>query len=161
MNIESFNSVKELISNIDKYSTPYLNQLVIGNKLDIGNKVEEYENVKKYLNGNSSIEYMQLSIKKGNNIQNLINKIDISVNQINNNIPINNLNYYYFSENYFETINFINSVSLILLGNSCVGKTNLMRRYENKTFSNLFISTIGYADIRKIIKKNDEDYYKL
>ena len=161
MDLKSFNSVKELLSSIDKLSTPYLKKLVIGNKIDLGNNVEEGENVKKYLNENSSIEYIQLSIKNEYNIQNLINKIDISVNEINNNIPINNLNCYYFSEKISETIDFNNSVSIILLGNSGVGKTNLMRRYENKTFSNLFISTFGYADIKKIIKKNDKDYYKL
>ena len=47
---------------------------------------------------------------------------------------------------------FKGSISLILIGNSGVGKSNLMRRYDNKKFENLFLSTIGYNDIIKIIK---------
>ena len=56
---------------------------------------------------------------------------------------------------------FKGSISLILIGNSGVGKSNLMRRYDNKKFENLFLSTIGYNDIIKIIKIDNKDYYKL
>ena len=48
-------------------------------------------------------------------------------------------------------------ITIILLGNSEVGKTSLTRRYVNDTFEDNFISTIGEDYFEKKIKINDKD----
>ena len=157
-NSKTFDPVKELISIIDQSKFPDLKSILVANKSDIK---KENDNIKEFINKKKNIEYIEISIKNGTNVENLIKKIDTAVNSKNNDFPINQVSCYLNNINYSQKMKFKGSISLILIGNSGVGKSNLMRRYDNKKFENLFLSTIGYNDIIKIIKIDNKDYYKL
>ena len=51
----------------------------------------------------------------------------------------------------------IKIISLLLLGNSGVGKTNLIQRYMNNIFEPKFISTLGFDTFIKLLKVKDEN----
>ena len=52
---------------------------------------------------------------------------------------------------------YMKSISIILLGNTGVGKTNFMMRYMTNEFDERFLSTNGVDDLIKIIQIKDEN----
>ena len=86
-------------------------------------------------------EKVQISIKKGNGLENLVEKINNLVNNSENNIPIN-----YISQEKNEITEFHECpiiINLILIGNSNVGKTCFFNRFNKNQFQENFVSTIG------------------
>lgn len=137
--------VKSLMNNITTNNHPYLKMILIQNKSDCDKKIDDSE-LTEFLNNNKPLDNLSISIKNGNNIPELINKIDVAINNSNNQLASNLV-----SETVEKNVKFLNaegSLSLILVGDSTVGKTCFLNRY----FKNQFKSTISNIGIDKDIK---------
>ena len=83
----------------------------------------------------------KLSLKDGDSVQELLGKIYSAVNESNKDLPINKV--YVSSSKVARLENCESSISLILIGDSHVGKTNFLTRYIDNKFHESFISTVG------------------
>lgn len=158
-NYDSLFIVKDIILNIDDEKYPYLQKIIIENKSDISPETPDDE-LRKFLNDNKDIDYIKISVKTGYNIDNLLNKIYDEVNSPENNVfPIDKIskdNLRVYTKNNISGV-----INLILLGESCVGKTNFMTRYTRNMFNQIFVSTVtGVNKEYKMLKINDK-YYNL
>ena len=100
----------------------------------------------------------KLSLKDGDSLKDLLKNIYTAVNESNGELPINKV---LISQNKLARLeNCESSISLILIGDSHVGKTNFLTRYIENKFHESFISTVG---IEREIKgvKIDNKIYKL
>ena len=154
-NPESLNKVKDIILNINDEKYPYLQKIIVENKADISPETSK-EEIQKFFVDYSNLVHISISVKTGYNIDNLLNKIYEENNSTRNNlIPINQVAKSTFKIKQNEESK--TSISLILVGNSQVGKTNLMGRYAKNAFQTLFISSIGILNERKKIKINNKE----
>ena len=154
-NKDSFNLIKELINNIKNYS--YMKKILVLNKLDLVStrEVTSYE-IKEYLEKDNLIDNIEISIKNGDNIQELIKKINNAVNETKNELPSNIV-----SESIAKKPNLMNeqgALSFILIGDSTVGKTCFLNRYFKNTFVEAFLSTIGIDKEIKHVKIGNDSY---
>ena len=158
-NSKSFKLIKNLILAIDDNKFPYLKKILIENKLDLEDKREVSGfDIKEFLDKYPSLQSEKLSLKDGDSVQNLLSKINIAVNDSNNNLPINNV---FISQNKKERLeNYESSISLILIGDTQVGKTNFLTRYVNNKFIEQNTSTVGIEKEVKAVKIGDK-FYKL
>jgi small GTP-binding protein len=156
-NTESFISIKELISNINMTKYPYLKAILVQNKFDLEStrQVSSFE-IKEYLENNKSLDNLEISVKNGDNIQELLKKINTAVNESKNELPINIV-----SEAVEKKGNLMNgqgALSFILIGDSTVGKTCFLNRFFKNQFTETFLSTIGIDKEMKHVKVNNECY---
>lgn len=114
-NSKSLDLIKDIIVNIDNDKYPYLKKILVENKSDIKSENSNDE-LQQFINDNEDIEYIIISVKTGDNIDNLLDKIYNEVNSPDNNIPINKIAKTNLKEDFDATF------SLILLGESSVGK---------------------------------------
>ena len=159
-NSASFDLIKSLIVSIDNDKFPYLKKILVENKLDLeSQKQVSGFDIKEFLDKNPSMQSEKLSLKDGDSVQDLLSKIYSAVNESNKDLPINKV---YVTQtkigSRFEDCE--GSISLILIGDSQVGKTNFLTRYIDNKFHETFISTMG---IEREIKgvKIDNKLYKL
>ena len=137
---------------------PYLNLILVLNKSDLeGEKQITDLELKEFLEKNTYLDNIEISIKNGNNIPELLKKINSAINDPKKELASNIV-----AETVEKNVGFINaegSLSLILVGDSTVGKTCLLNRY----FKNQFKSTISNIGIDKDIKfvKINNSIYKL
>lgn len=89
-NPDSFSLIKDLISNINFNKLSYLKSILVQNKFDLEStrQVSSFE-IKEYLENNKSIDSQEISIKNGDNIPELIKKINTAVNENKNELPSN------------------------------------------------------------------------
>lgn len=89
-NPDSFSLIKDLISNINFNKLSYLKSILVQNKFDLEStrQVSSFE-IKEYLESNKSIDSQEISIKNGDNIPELIKKINTAVNENKNELPSN------------------------------------------------------------------------
>ena len=156
-NTDSFVSIKELISNINMSKYPYLKAILVQNKFDLEStrQVSSFE-IKEYLENNKSLDSQEISVKNGDNMQELIKKINTAVNEAKNELPINIV-----SEAVEKKGNLMNgqgALSFILIGDSTVGKTCFLNRFFKNQFTETFLSTIGIDKEMKHVKVNNECY---
>ena len=156
-NSNSFILIKELINNINLNKFPYTKIILVQNKLDLEStrQVSSFE-LKEYFDNNKSIDGHEISIKNGDNIQGLINKINIAVNESKNELPSNIV-----SEAVEKKANLMNgqgALSFILIGDSTVGKTCFLNRYFKNQFTETFLSTIGIDKEMKYVKVGNDSY---
>ena len=156
-NPDSFNLIKELITNTNLNKFKYLKSILVQNKFDLEStrQVSSFE-IKEYLENNKSIDSLEISIKNGDNIQELIKKINQAVNETKNELPANIV-----SEAVEKKANLMNaqgSLSFILIGDSTVGKTCFLNRYFKNQFTETFLSTIGIDKEMKHVKVGNENY---
>ena len=136
---------------------PYLKRILVQNKYDLEStrKVTSYE-VKEYLDNNQSLDSLEISLKSGDNIKELLKKINAYVNETKNELPSNIV-----SESLDKKVGIINgqgSLSFILIGDSTVGKTCFLTRYFKNQFNETFLSTIGIDKEIKHVKVGNESY---
>ena len=158
-NSASFDLVKSLILTIDDDKFPYLKKILIENKLDLeSQKQVSGFDIKEFLDKYPNMQSEKLSLKDGDSVQELLGKIYSAVNESNKDLPINKV--YVSSSKVARLENCESSISLILIGDSHVGKTNFLTRYIDNKFHESFISTVG---IEREIKgvKIDNKLYKL
>ena len=156
-NSNSFILIKELINNINLNKFPYTKIILVQNKLDLEStrQVSSFE-LKEYFDNNKSIDGHEISIKNGDNIQGLINKINIAVNESKNELPSNIV-----SEAVEKKANLMNgqgALSFILIGDTTVGKTCFLNRYFKNQFTETFLSTIGIDKEMKNVKVGNDNY---
>ena len=158
-NSDSFNLIKQLINNIDMKKFPYLKAILVPNKLDLEStrQVSSFE-LKEYGDSNNqTIDTQEISVKNGENITVLINKINEAVNESKNELPSNIV-----SEALDKKPNNLMTnqaaISFILIGDSTVGKTCFFNRYFKNQFTETFLSTIGIDKEVKHVKIGNELY---
>ena len=138
----SLNKVNEIAEKIDFENNTTLKVIFVENKVDLENerKIDE-ESINKCMEEYGIKEKVQISIKTGKGLESLVEKIYNLVNNSENNIPIN-----YISQErkeFTQNIDCSMTISLILIGNSSVGKTCFFHRFNKNQFLENFISTIG------------------
>ena len=156
-NSNSFNSIKELVALL-KPDQSYIKNILVLNKNDneSGKQVKDIE-IQEFLNIYSKFGKIQISLKNSDNYLELLNEIDKSINQ-NKNFLSTNYVTECITNNKKVTSRIIsqNTIRVVLLGDSMVGKTAFLTRYFKNTFTETFLSTIGIDDETKFIKINDE-----
>ena len=136
---------------------PNLKTIFVQNKLDLEStrQVSSFE-LKEYCEANK-LDFQEISVKTGENIQELINKINQAVNESKHNLASNVVT------ELDKKVNFMNgqgALSFILIGDSTVGKTCFFNRYFKNQFTETFLSTIGIDKEVKNVKIGN-DCYKL
>ena len=149
--------MKELIGNIEMGKFPYLKAILVQNKLDLEStrQVSSFE-LKEYLESNKLLDSQEISIKNGDNIQELLKKINAAVNESKNELPSNIV-----SESVVKKANLMNeqgALSFILIGDSTVGKTCFLNRYFKNQFTETFLSTIGIDKEIKNVRVGNDNY---
>ena len=89
-NKDSFELIKKLISNIEFSKFKYLKKILVQNKFDLEStrQVSSFE-LKEYLDNDKTFDTQEISVKNGDNIKELLKKIDIAVNESKNELPSN------------------------------------------------------------------------
>ena len=141
-----------------------MKKIIILNKIDINKEPNDI--IKNFINDNPDMEQISISIKNGNNIDELLIKIYEEINSEGKKlVPIYQVMKRKYTikmkEKLDKEFKFKSLFSIILLGDSGVGKTNFMTRYANNGFSQMFLSTNGFNQEMKLIKINENDYYGL
>ena len=155
---ESFNQIKKLKENIDFNEYSYLKIILVENKKDKENEREiDEEEIDTFMKENNIEDKIQLSIKEGTGFEELIEKMNSYTSNKENDIPIN-----YISQDISEvpqtSINVEKTITLILIGDTNVGKTCFFTRFNKNQFPERFLSTIGMDKYIKFYKYKDELY---
>ena len=155
---QSFELIKTLIIKIDNDKFPYHKKILIENKLDLESQreVSGFE-IKEFLDQYASILSEKLSLKDNDNLNDLLFKIYTAVNEPNNILPINQVSISQ-DKNRKNFDDCESSISLILIGDTMVGKTNFLNRYMNNKFDENSISTIGIEKETKVVKVANKLY---
>ena len=139
---------------------PYLVRILIQNKLDLESdrKISILE-IKEFLYNNQPFEHIELSLKNGHNIQELIKKINTSINETKTDLPL-----IFIAEDKEKKIK-INideikySFNFILIGDSTVGKSSFFYTYLNNQNQTKKYSLGIDKEIKYLKVKNDK--YKI
>ena len=131
--------------------------ILVQNKIDLekSSQINESE-ITELINNKDNFETLKISTKDRSGIGELINKINKSVNESKNKLPMNII-----SESVDNKKKLVNSqgyLSFILIGDTEVGKTCFFNRYFRDTFSFDFLSTIGIEKESKLVKIHNEVY---
>ena len=108
------------------------------------------------LQSHSNLGTQEISLKSGDNLKELLKKINAAENETKNEIPINIV-----SETLDRKNNSIigqGALSFILIGDSTVGKTCFLTRYFKNQFNETFLSTIGIDKEIKHVKVGTDSY---
>ena len=108
------------------------------------------------MKNNKNLDNQKISLKSGDNLEELIKKINAAVNGAKNQLPVNII-----SEALVKNTNSINikdNFNFILIGDSTAGKVYFVERYFKNKFSSIFYSTIGMDKKIKYIKLGNDCY---
>ena len=160
----SFDKVKTIISLIDNCNLPYLKKIIVENKSDIKTD-KSNEAIEKYIseNSKSNIDYIKISLKTEDNLENLLVKIydEISLKNSEKPIfPIDRVSKCLLKE--FPNAPSVRPLSFILIGDSAVGKSNFLSRYIKNAFSLIFLASIRpVISEKKMVLINGKNFYEL
>jgi small GTP-binding protein len=160
-NKESTNSVKVIMKKINNEKYPFMKRIIVENKSDIMTE-EENEEIKKLLNYYPFLDNIKISLKTGNNLENLLIQIYDKINSNSseeNLFPLDKVNKY--TTILYQKEEYEGSISLMLLGDGRVGKSNFMTRYANNKFSDEYLMTVGYNEAIKTLKIDNKNIYQL
>ena len=163
-NPNSFDKVKTIISLIDNCNLPHLKKIIVENKSDIKTD-KSNEAIEKYINENSksNIDYIKISLKTEDNLENLLVKIydEISLKNSEKPIfPIDRVSKCLLKE--FPNAPSVRPLSFILIGDSAVGKSNFLSRYIKNAFSLIFLASIRpVISEKKMVLINGKNFYEL
>ncbi|CAF4922445.1 unnamed protein product, partial [Rotaria socialis] len=152
----SFENIKMWLQNIEQHASNSVKKLLIGNKCDlVSRRVIDHDAIKE-LAESSGLSYMETSVKNAINVEQAIssfaseilatktNPLPRLVSTIVQTSPVNQK-----SENKsFVSTKSNNSeydylLKILLIGDSGVGKSALLLRFVDDTFSEAFLTTIG------------------
>ena len=156
-NTDSFSLIKQLISNFEFNKYPYIKKIIVQNKFDLEStrQVSSFE-MKEYLESDKSLDNIEISVKNGDNMQELLKKINTAVNESKNELPSNIVSE--AAEQKAKLMNEQGALSFILIGDSTVGKTCFLNRYFKNQFTETFLSTIGIDKEMKHVKVGKDNY---
>ena len=157
-NPDSFDKVKTIISFIKDESYPNLKKIIVENKSDINTEKQNVA-LKNFVNFYPNIGYTSISLKTGDNFEDLLIQIYNEINPEKNIFPLDKVAKCSLKADYVNE-NYKGAFSLILVGDTQVGKSNFMTRYAKNKFNADFISSIGMNNEIKMMKIKNE-YYKL
>ena len=158
---KSINSVKDILAKINNENYPFMKRIIVENKSDIMPEKENKE-IKKLLNYYQFLDKTEISLKTGNNFENLLNQIyeQINSNSSEDNLfPLDKVTKYSMID--IPKEEYEASISLILLGDTTVGKSCFMNRYANNKFNLNYTSTIGMNHEIKSLKIENKNIYQL
>ena len=147
-NVGSVETAKNLISFISEFKLTHLKKLMVFNKLD----QEKSEEIKALQLDNflaeTRTETLEISVTQKTNTELLFSKISSSLDA-SNELAVNLVSECVLpvSEISFEKLE--GKISILLLGNSAVGKTSFCQRYFKNSFSEKLNSTIGIVFEKK------------
>ena len=152
---ESLNIIKELMENIDLEEYSCLKIILVENKIDLEKQRElDSEAIDDFMKEKNIQDKIQISIKEGTGLNQLLEKMNIYTSNQENDIPIN-----YILQDINETntnLDLDKVITLILIGDSNVGKTCFFTRFNKNKFEENFLSTIGMDKYIKYYKYKDE-----
>lgn len=152
-NVISFNMIKELINKINLNKYPYLKEILVLNKLDLDNSRKiSFSEVKDFLEKNKLIDKQEISIKNGDNINELIQNINNIENESKNKLPINLI-----SKLNTKKLNISKNLNIILIGEVFVGKTLFFNAYFKNNLEKP-LATIGINKGINYIKVYNYNY---
>ena len=156
--VNSFECMKNLINLLNFNDKNYSKQILIKNKSDlIYNENISNETITNFLSSKNNINFIEVSLQYKTNF-NQIQTFLIDSFSAKNSIPSNNI---------LENSNIANtqkipvegnSIKLLLLGDTSVGKSSFINRYFKNFFQEEFLSTIGLDSQNKIIKIFNDKY---
>ena len=157
-NSKSLDPIKTLFFNIEKKEYPFLKKILVETKSDLEPKIQK-EEIQKFIDENPNTEHFTISAKNGNNIDELLLKIYNEVNSPEkDSIPINKTQKCNVDDVPRDQIK--GELSIILLGDSGVGKTNFLTRFKRNVFLQIFLSSQGVNQESKIYRINNMYNYK-
>ena len=160
-NEKSVNSVKDIMDSIDNEKYPFMKRIIVENKSDIMPE-EENEEIKKLIKSYPFLDYIRISLKTKDNFENLLIKIyeEVNLKLLENNLfPLDKVAKCTLKGYVKEDLK--DFITLIIVGDSNLGKTQFSFRYFNNKFLDGLICNLGMDRDIKILKINNKDYYKL
>ena len=156
--VNSFECMKNLINLLNFTEKTYTKQILIKNKSDlIYNENISNETITNFLSTKTNIHFIEVSLQYKTNFNQIQNFI-IDSFSAKNSIPSNNI---LENSNIANTQKLSvegNSIKLLLLGDTSVGKSSFINRYFKNFFQEEFLSTIGLDSQNKIIKIFNDKY---
>jgi small GTP-binding protein len=154
---ESFNQIKKLVDKVDFSEYSYLKIIILENKIDKeSDRVINNEEIDSFMKDNNIEDKMKISLKDGTGFEELVEKMNSFTNNKENDIPIN----FFAQENSQRpdaNLNLEKTITIILIGDSNVGKTCFFTRFNKNEFKESFLSTIGMDKYIKYYKYKDEE----
>ena len=154
---DSFNLIKDLLDNINTSKFPYLKMILVLNKLDLeSERAVNAADVNEFLQSHSNLGTQEISLKSGDNLKELLKKINAAENESKNEIAINIVSETH--DNIYNSIIDQRDLNFIILGESFVGKTCFFTRYIKNEFKENLIASIGIDRGIKEVKVGNDSY---
>ncbi|CAF2128690.1 unnamed protein product [Rotaria magnacalcarata] len=157
---ESFDNIKMWLEEVNTNATTDVNIVLVGNKCDLASeRVVDYAKAKE-LADSLHISYIETSAKGSNNVEQIFQTVITEI--LSNNEPptIQTTNTEETSETKpVENTTPIDSdydvlLKLLLIGDSGVGKSSLLTRFSDDSFTESYLSTIGVDFKIRTLKHN-------
>lgn len=154
----SFLLVKSLFDSVNFGFYPFIKKIIVLNKTDLEDQRSlnylEYTDFL-YTYKILDLDSEEISLETKANFDKLINKINIGITQNQNQLPINCI---YQLDSNSNLANAQSTITVILLGDSSVGKSCFLGRYFHNQFSEIFLTTTGLDKQIKALKINNVIY---
>ena len=156
---KSLDGIKGLPGALDFKNIENLKTILVENKIDDDEERKiNSDIIDNFINEHNISDHIKISIKSGDNFQELFEKINSYVS--NNNMPINFIYQNDIGNKVIEVEEQEGCINLgiILLGNSMVGKTSFFNRIHCNLYQENLTSTIGVDSITKYYKYKNSIY---
>ena len=159
-NSASLEQIKGVMKTFDRTKYNYLTTILVSTKSDEDeNRAVSNFEIKEFVNGEKNLETIEVSAKENKNIDELYDIIYTALNNKNNKLPCNII-----TENIIKTKPVRDllsqetptAITLVLLGDSAVGKTSFSNRFFQNKFTESFLSSIGIDNDSVFVKVNEE-----
>ena len=159
-NSASLEQIKGVMKTFDRTKYNYLTTVLVSTKSDEDeNRTVSNFEIKEFVNGEKKLETIEVSAKENKNIDELYDIIYTALNNKNNKLPCNII-----TENIIKTKPVRDllsqetptAITLVLLGDSAVGKTSFSNRFFQNKFTESFLSSIGIDNDSVFVKVNEE-----
>ena len=153
---DSFGYLKQIVKDIDKVDLPYITKIILYNKNDIKEKILSEDEVRQFANENKIQNVFAYSNITKENHNAILDALYTILYENKNDFGVNNV---FDVTKYFKNIKKDEAMKkllrIILLGDSAVGKTCIIKRFFRNEFDINSMTTIGITEESKIIKIND------